>query len=225
MDELKFIQSVKEYRKITGISQETMSRKIGVSLRSYQRLEAGELSLSLTQYLKILETVNPRLEKSLELIMNSDHFNNFALRDQHVLKLAPRKIHNNVEKDWLDYNKKCPMLNCNKVGYLEWNLTRLEYYWSEEMYDIYELKKNVKFSHDLLMGQISPADYLSCKINMDKMINENAPFHFVHSRKHSKRGLLNLVTLARMCEYQNDTYVYGVTLELKVKNSLENIIK
>ncbi len=50
---------------------------------------------------------------------------------------------------------------------------------------------------------------------MDKMLNEKAPFHFVHSRKHSKRGPLNLVTLAQMCEHDNDTIVSGVTLELK----------
>lgn len=63
----RFILKLKLYRELAGFSQNEMSEALGVSHRTYQRIEAGETSLDLEMILKVCAVLNIELGNWLNL--------------------------------------------------------------------------------------------------------------------------------------------------------------
>ena len=69
---------LKEFRKKHGLSQEAMSRKLGITLSMYEKVESGRVGAS-AAFMRRLKNAFP--EVSIDLIFFTHNSNNVAERE------------------------------------------------------------------------------------------------------------------------------------------------
>ena len=69
MSQEKFIKALKKRRETAEISQSQAAKTIGVSLKTYQRIENGQTDIKMTHYRRLLEMLNAsELDLCLDII-------------------------------------------------------------------------------------------------------------------------------------------------------------
>lgn len=58
MSQENFIAAVKKRREVAQISQEQAAESIGLSLKTYQRIENGQTDIKMTHYRRLLKMLN-----------------------------------------------------------------------------------------------------------------------------------------------------------------------
>ncbi|WP_136487843.1 helix-turn-helix transcriptional regulator [Vibrio sp. H11] len=69
MNHRQLIKALVERRKSLGITQAVMAKKVGLSLKTYQRVEQGETDMKLSTYKAMIDELNiTDLDVALDLI-------------------------------------------------------------------------------------------------------------------------------------------------------------
>ncbi|MBS4041562.1 MAG: helix-turn-helix transcriptional regulator [Flavobacteriales bacterium] len=76
---LKVLKKIKECRKLKGLSNENMAYELEISTSTYNKIERGEVSLTLERFYKISEILDVTVSELLEL--NFDNQFNQIIRD------------------------------------------------------------------------------------------------------------------------------------------------
>lgn len=217
MSELEILNHIRSLRESKGLTQPELAKQVGISLRTYQRIESGMTSIKVYQLIDILSHLDPAF---------SEYFLNYFGRDQNIGENeSETKIMNGLAKNVSIRNApvvasdskeieivKSSMVRpgIQNIGYWEWNPSNSFFFWSEEMYALYDYKKDDQWSFEDLCQKVHPDDVPGMKQSLERMLTDNKPYHSIHRVFHSTQGCIQVEAYARVLKQVNEEVVFGI---------------
>ena len=182
----KLLQDIKELRAECKLTQAEVAQSIGVSFRTYQRMEAGESSLAIDHLHKILELLKPNSEALIEKyfshsVVENRECENFLLNllsNENKICSNPvsGRPHFEIEMIKELYSRVGNLGNQKNVGYWEWNLCLKEMYWSEEMFHIHGFEPSSQVPLSFLKENLACASWDSIENKFKRLAVKSIPF-------------------------------------------------
>lgn len=201
---------LKSHREKNGITQEKMAEHIGVSYRTYQRIESNQSSLTATQLLRILQKVDNELfVKFLNTIKSKDTAPTprpyelgelFKTKDMVKLSQTPKfgykEEHESVTQPDL-------------IAYWEWNPHTDEKYTSPEFYEVYQIEEGSEYSPEDIAKHIFPEDLEKIEMGMDHLFRFNIPYTNQHRVKKDKDSYYIVNASAVLVNVEAESIIVG----------------
>lgn len=217
------ISFLKRLRDDHQLPQKEMARIMGVSHRTYQRIESGESELTASQFLNTIKLFQKdfiltyfKLFKSkkkkdgenrhrnMENILNDNHQINFLDKS-----LIGESLYPDLNKE--TYYKTCCKEEGVKIGYWEYSVSERYIYWTDEMYDIYGLKKGSSIFNKNIGERIYPEDIPSFNQAFYNFIKFNIPISGQHRVKLDEYHYYLVSVTSEVIEVEGMTYLAGVS--------------
>lgn len=120
----KYLEKIKELRKLKGIKQEEMAEKLGVTLSGYGKMERGATSITLDKLLYLLELLGLRAN---EFFHEEDLYDiGISMDTELELENSELKLENQKLKNDKEYYKEKLALSNHKYQLLETELEILQ---------------------------------------------------------------------------------------------------
>lgn len=190
MEKSDIARLISELRKKSGQSQQQVSEKSKISFRTYQRIEAGEISPRIETVFHILRTLNADVSH-LFLDWFKTHLNQLDTNtDMPTVKGFDPSKTQAVEKPMLV--EDCGVAGVvralsneedhrlSTVGYWEWNVTSQQFYWSHQMFSLYDMDPTKPFDHQTHLQKIHPEDLSRLQADLDELLYKNRKYENVH---------------------------------------------
>jgi transcriptional regulator with XRE-family HTH domain len=221
METRLILEKIKGHRVAQGISQARMADQLGMTLRTYQRLESGDTSLKVYQLFQILDLLSPSIGHYLfSQILNSEEVDR-SINSKETSRLD--KASTCIQRPQLadsetsiDVLKSALIANNDEdrvgTGYWEWNMTTSEVYWSTEMYYIYDApkeNKTIDFGW-LCEHRIHPEDHEKVRVGMEELINLNRHYYNSHRVRHRELGEIRVNAAARKFIQDGHDIIFGI---------------
>jgi len=179
------LQDIKELRTECKFTQAEVAQKIGVSFRTYQRMESGESSLAIDQLHKILSLFKPKSNVLIgkyfshsadENSYGDYHF--FQLSNENKMLSKPATGRPVLEVEMIKdlYSRTGYSKKDKNVGYWEWNLSLKELYWSEEMFQIHGFDFGSQVPLSYLKENLSAESWDSIENKFKRLAVKSIPF-------------------------------------------------
>jgi transcriptional regulator with XRE-family HTH domain len=199
------IKAIKTTRVEKKMSQEEMAAKSGIPIRSYQRIESGESI--------------PRLDVLFRIcnVLGVDARKLFFETFEQALKPPPTTAaEQQGAKNWHNKNRQSPMLVTSieveglkksltqnyemgheKVGYWEFNITSGEFFWSSQMFEIYQLEPGEFFDSELFRSHVNPDDLKIIDKSIELLVKSGVQYrnthrYFINNENYRIRSIANL---------------------------------
>ena len=184
---------LKDARARKGLTQKEVCTASGIVLRSYQRIEAAELSpkletLSLltkalgSQFLQEYVAYLEDRSKSSGSSFTAVEFNH----TQSTLSQLPMVV-GMEEVQWL---KKCFVndteVDTASLGYWEWNTVSNETYLSPQIFEIYQIDPESEFDAQTVPNRIVDEDMRKIEDALNQLITRGIPFGSIHRLKNDQ---------------------------------------
>jgi PAS domain S-box-containing protein len=172
-------------RKKANLTQSELAQLSGISFRTMQRIESGEVSPRMDLFFRIINSIHADITTELLTMFKSgenhtppkEHVEAFGeatasriiqsdhpfLVDQFEVDVLKHSIGN-------DFERKNAAL-----GYWEWNVSGNELYWSSQMYKIYGLEMGEKITSEKVNSIIAPEEHEKIQRDIDNLIEFNVP--------------------------------------------------
>lgn len=208
-------------RRKTNLNQDQMAHLMGVSLRTYQRYESGVAELSINQFLRVLQATDRSLFMetivSLELNFDSDsgrkdYFGDQIFSEAVISKVAEKPAISGGAEFLEKVQKPIPLseVKDSLCGYWDWNLDRLETFWSSEGYTIYSQPLSAEINSDDTFSRVSPEDMPGIKRGIEDLIKRDISYHNRH-RVRTEDGRYFVVNAsANKIVTDGETIVFGI---------------
>lgn len=202
---------LKRIRSEQNITQEKMAEKLSMSARTYQRVEANESHLNVTQFLRLLKQVDDNLFLSfLSSLSSQAKSKDFSVINNREIFDAQTE-HAFKQKSYLEENADSPLEFLSfdgevVLGYWEWNLKTEEIFLSEEMYRIYNIDQSKPLTSKGFSTFINEGDLETIERGLNNLISKNIPYVNQHRVKHDK-GSWTVNSTAFIIEQNNEPIV------------------
>jgi len=225
---------VVERRNSQNFTQSQVADYLKISLRKYQRYEYGETSLTINDLIRLFTLLNISVNILIKKISN--HFDraqrmgtrrgnlndslisplNLLSTDFDLVKNARVNIVEPETLRKLVYTRD--QLERAIIGYWEWGLETNDYYWSPEMYEVYDLPKNAAISQ--FVKRIPEEDIVEINKSIENLVMNGAPYFNIH-RYYAKNELrvVHSYAFKHVCPNQG-IIVYGVARLMKRDETL-----
>ncbi len=222
------LYNIKAIRSKNGIRQSEIAKKLEVSLRTYQRIENGEVDLKVSTLIRIYDVIDPYrtnlLEKSIsEHFSNENSFDNsdsitkedLPFKDLSTNETAPI-IHSHSEinliKELLGENNYYDL-----SGYWETNVEEGITYWDPELFVIYRQPTEQPIIFDSLRENIWKDDLEQMDRSLFRLMECNIPFYSVHHVTHDGELKYKVTSRGRKKQVDGNIYIYGYAQAQKIE--------
>ena len=217
------ISFLKRLRDDHQLPQKEMARIMGVSHRTYQRIESGESELTASQFLNTLKLFQKdfiltyfklfKPKKKLVGHFNHRNLNNILNeeRPMHFLdkSLIGESLYPDLNKE--TYYKTCCKEEGMKIGYWEYSVNERCIFWSDDMYDIYGLKKGSVIMNSDLGEKIFSEDLQSFNQAFSNFIKYSIPISGQHRVRLDGQHYYLVSVSSEIIEVEGMTYLAGVS--------------
>lgn len=202
------------------ITQVELAQRIGISFRTLQRLEAGQISPRLDLFFKMLESVKiEATSEILSLFESREKFEGsekqgkweiFQPVDGRTRTSTPLSIEA-FEVDCIKYILGPDFdQGVTPLGYWEWNLDRDEYFWSPQMYRVYGVDENTPVMEIKLSALIDLEDQKKMEVSMQNVIRYGIPYHSVHAVTSNGERFYVRSCAKRYVDTQGNHVIFGI---------------
>ena len=220
----KISNLITSLRKKAELSQSEVAASSGVSFRTYQRIEAGEMSPRIEIVFRILNCLNVDPTPIFLELFTSSQKADLTTREPSVHDLRgslhpPTPEPQLVEPYEVEGVKRALSNDFEKgiaeMGYWEWNVTQNQFYWSAQMYAIYEMDVEDTFKHSSFINKINPADVSKIDAGISLLIKSDVTYENIH-RVAAKGGEVKVRAIAkRFRDSKDNIIIFGIAERLK----------
>lgn len=216
----KLLGEIKYIRSQSKISQMEMSEKLGVSFRTYQRMESGQSEFSIQQFLQLLNFLRPH---SNDLFRNffikvyghsSEKLQDIQLVELNTIKRKPLTKRSDFEIEMIKefYSRFGKNKDRNHlIGYWEWNLKLKEVYWCNEMYEIHETPIGDKILLSDIQKNLSLGEWEILEAQFKNLLLFYKPFHEInHIKKKDGEKIKVEVQARKFYNRFEEEIIFGV---------------
>ena len=218
MDKKGLLGFIKNLRSSSNISQKSMAQMLGISHRAYQRLENGESNLKVFQLFSVLEILNPNFKQYF-----LDYFKKERFVDSwnggptffELFKDNPMKIQNKAQvvdsKKMIDIIKASfDVIQDKNVGYWEVNIKESTFFWSDEMYNIYDFEKGSEITMERLKEVMPRHDFDSMNESFTALFKNGTPYSNTHKVTRKNGDEVSIQASARRIKIGEQDVIFGI---------------
>jgi transcriptional regulator with XRE-family HTH domain len=220
MRERELIAHLKRLRLKKNLKQSEVAGKVGLSAWAYQRLENGTASLKVDQLLNILQVLDPGyLNYFLEFFRPEATRHHSGILDDGQIDqcfskimgcFSPRLYQNETELNVIKSSFKIHG-ESSEVGYWEWNLSKREIFWSQELLQIFHLDQGTHLSfNDFTLLRIHPHDRDQFKQAFKDFLLKNIVLSFRYRVIGHPQGVFEASTQGRIFTLNDQLILFGV---------------
>lgn len=224
MNERDVLKRIKSLRMRAGIGQIEMANLLGKSYRAYQRIENGETNLKLHQLVEMLRILDPGFYQfCADYFERNDQLQSREAMHSRPLELVsasyakfdgPKVATSEGEIEMVKLSLGTIFSDTdNEIGYWEWDLANSSFYWSKEMYNIYDYPEDKELTFELLCQKIDPNDLVLMSKSLENLIVNNLPYHNTHRVGHSRKGQVKVTAIGRKIHTPATTIIFGLAQE------------
>lgn len=219
----ELINKIKNLRSLKKTTQSEIAQQIGVSFRTYQRMESGHSSITIEQLENILNALKPESEELINTYLQQtscklQDCHQIELRDTNKMMAQPLSGKTQLETEMI---KELFSRNGHKpdhghiIGYWEWNLCKNTLYWSKEMFQIFGLEAGVEVGLDFIRENIEDGHWERLENNLKRIATGKSLFHDSHSlRKPCGEKVFFEITAKRFYKDKDYIILHGIIEKL-----------
>lgn len=211
---------LEELRKQKSLSQCDVASRAQISYRTYQRIENGEMIPRVDALQAVLKALGAEPSKfyidlffehqDCPCLIDQNHVRDVTSQNKKPANSGPI-LASEIEIEGIkrslsdDFNK-----GLAKMGYWEWNTVTNDWYWSDQMYVIYDLDPFDPNFHQNFAARILPEDYEQIHQALDALIKKNQLYCNTH-RVNSRSGRIVIrATAKKHFDQYGNTIVFGI---------------
>lgn len=210
---------IAEGRKKAGLTQVDVATKVRVSFRTYQRIECGEISPRVDVLFQIFRVLNINVSEALLMAF---YASGNDLDGEAQSSSRPSQI-------WQNQRLKIPMLisegevegikralsedftkGLAKVGYWEWNVSNGQFYWSSQMFSIYEMNPELPFVPEKFKAKLTPESILKIEEDLNNLISAGIPYDNIHQVKSDSGDFQVRAFAKKYLNEKQENIVFGI---------------
>lgn len=172
-----------------NVSQEELAHQVNISFRTYQRIEAGQISPRMEVLFRILNFL--KIDAKTFILSSSllwdavpNPKTSYELRHDQVWQNKERSDPMLINSLEVEIIKKVLSNNYDRkvesMGYWEWNIDTHEFFWSPQMFAIYGMNESIPFDVDKFRNKINKADLIQIDKDLEILLKENGTYDNTH---------------------------------------------
>ena len=210
------------------VTQAELASLAGISFRTLQRIEAGEVSPRIEVIFRIFSALKVNASQELLALF------------QDVPKATPEYSNANIQflpnpthGQGAEAKQSCPILNSEwvveylkhsltndfehqstELGYWEWNLTAQKLYWSPQMFTIYSADMGEGAPWDQLKNYIHADDFIKIQEDLAKLANFDIPYENIHRVLMASESYRVYAYAKKFTDLNHHTIIFGIAKRL-----------